>query len=447
VTVGDVTEALRRFWPLATAVLVIVILVGAGAAFLPAERYRAETILFVEPSDPQSLEFGARESLTFVMPSIVRQVETDRFENAVRSRVATRVGGAEIDLSASEEPGTGVLTLTAEGTDPQRAAVVANSAAAELRTNRISDSITMSVLDPARPPESPATPRKTAILLGSGALGLIAAIFTAIAAATLRRRVAGAETIRRRFGLTVLGEIHMARGLASSPVELFHSTRFVDVAEEYHRLRTNFDILVREGSTLAVTSWAQGEGKTTVASNLGWALASLGRHVTLVDGDLRRPQLHSRFELGAARGLAHVNSPSDVPAVSHRVLPTLRVITAGHAERHPAQVLNEALPAVEEAAAGQLVLVDTPPLFTAETTLIASMVDAMVIVIDVRRRNPSELEAVLEELNVTQAKILGVVLNRTRADRRRQAAGYYYATRRTGSSSPLELPSQWFRAS
>lgn len=438
-TFADVVSTLRRFWPLALGVFLTVVGIGLLAAFVPDERYRAETILFVEPSDPNSLEFGARESLTFVMPSIVRQVDTDRFEAAVRSRVEERIPDAEIDLAAEEEPGTGVLTLTAESTEPREAAVVANSAVAELQENRITEAIQTSVLDPATPPESAASPRKLPIVLGSLALGAIAAVFAALAAGALRRRVSSADIIRRRFGLTVLGEIPASRRLASTPVELFHGSHSVEVVEEYHRLRTNFDILVPERATVAITSWAQGEGKTTIATNLGWALASLGRTVTLVDCDLRRPQLHTRFFLESHEGVAEITRESDVRGAVESVLPTLNVIPAGHAERHPAQVLKTSLPAIQEAMGGDLILVDTPPLFTAETTMVASMVDAMIIVIDVRRRNPAELEAVLEELNVTQAKILGVVLNRTRGSRRRRAASYYYQTRREPRETGFEL--------
>jgi succinoglycan biosynthesis transport protein ExoP len=429
VTLRDMRQALSRFFPLALLVFMLALGVGAAASYLPTERYRASTVLFVEPSDPRSLEFGARESLTFVIPSIVRQVETGSFRASVRQRLGLQGSDEKADLSAKEEPGTGVLTLSAESPDPRAAASFANTGARLLSERRISNSIRIRVLDPARPPSSAATPRKLPIMLSAAVLGLIAAVFAALAASSLRRRLAGAEMIRKRFGLTVLGEIPASsRGFDSNPAELFHRGEPRDVVEEYHRLRTNVDILVEDRSTIAITSWAQSEGKTTVTANLGWALASLGRDVTVVDCDLRRPHLHTRFGVELGQGVSDVAGKNSAQELSHTLLPTLRLLTAGHAQQHPANILSTALPQVEESYPKGLILVDTPPLFTADTTMIASVVDAMIIVIDVRRRSPAELESVLEELRLTQTKILGVVLNRARSNRRRRAAGYYYST-------------------
>jgi Mrp family chromosome partitioning ATPase len=55
-----------------------------------------------------------------------------------------------------------------------------------------------------------------------------------------------------------------------------------------------------------------------------------------------------------------------------------------------------------------------------------------VIVIDVRRREPGDLEAMLQVLKLTQTPILGVVLNRVRrAEVKGRASGYYYASRQS----------------
>jgi Mrp family chromosome partitioning ATPase len=195
---------------------------------------------------------------------------------------------------------------------------------------------------------------------------------------------------------------------------------------------------------VAITSWTQGEGKTTVTANLGWVLASLGRDVTIVDLDLRRPSLHVPFGLDVTGGvgeLAGGGSREWSAAVRPKPtgLPGLEVLTAGAPTDQPALAIETAFPTITQALEGRLVLIDTPPLVAAETALIASMVDALVIVIDVRRRGPAELEAVLQMLKLTQTTILGVVLNGVRRSRReRQTAGYYYygaQPRKTGRSS------------
>ena len=48
------------------------------------------------------------------------------------------------------------------------------------------------------------------------------------------------------------------------------------------------------------------EGKTTVVSNLGIALAEIGNRVLLIDGDMRRPRLHKVFDQVNSWGLSDV---------------------------------------------------------------------------------------------------------------------------------------------
>lgn len=427
-TPQDITRALRRFWPLSLAVFAVVMALGAAAALLPAKHYRASALMFVQPTNVQSANFGTG-TLDLLLPTIVEQVRTRRFAEAVRSASDRPLG--DTVLTAASEPGTGVLTITADGTDPVAAAAAANAATLELRVNPISTAVRYSVLDPAVPPATPSSPRKGPILVGSLVLGLILAVFAAIIADSLRKRVTGAEAVRQGFGLTVLGEISRSRDIRQHPETFFTDGKSWKAAEDYQRLRTNFELLAADYHTVAVTSWAQGEGKTTVVANLGWLLASLGRQVTIVDFDLRRPSVHVPFGLDVWGGVAEIGSgsPRSRTPVHPKATrqPGLEVVTGGELTDQPARVIETAFPLIAETFADRLVLIDTPPLQAAETALIASMVDALVVVIDVRRRQPSELDALLRVLNMTDTKIIGVVLNQVRGNARHRQISEYYA--------------------
>ena len=79
-------------------------------------------------------------------------------------------------------------------------------------------------------------------------------------------------------------------------------------AEPFRVLRTNleFATLGRNPRTIMVTSAVEQEGKSTTAANLAVALARAGKRVAIVDLDLRRPFIHSFFDLNNEPGLTDV---------------------------------------------------------------------------------------------------------------------------------------------
>jgi Mrp family chromosome partitioning ATPase len=171
-------------------------------------------------------------------------------------------------------------------------------------------------------------------------------------------------------------------------------------------------------------------------------VAAAGRRVLAVDGDLRRPRLHQAYGLTNEAGVSDVARgvhPDDV--VRDGGLTTLEVMPAGQPDRHPTEVLRAAIPQLIEADDDRLVLVDTPPMFTPETTAVATLIDSVVIVLDGRRRQPSELETLIGDLRLAGTEILGVVITHARVPRVRQAAAYYYEPSRTPVPDAVEAAS------
>ncbi len=79
-------------------------------------------------------------------------------------------------------------------------------------------------------------------------------------------------------------------------------------AESYRTLRTNiyFSLMEKDLHTLVVTSALPGEGKTTTVANLAYTIAQTGKRVLMVDADLRKPGLSSRFGLQKANGFSNL---------------------------------------------------------------------------------------------------------------------------------------------
>jgi Mrp family chromosome partitioning ATPase len=86
-----------------------------------------------------------------------------------------------------------------------------------------------------------------------------------------------------------------------------------------------------------------------------------------------------------------------------------------------------AFPRLVDELQDEIVLIDTPPMLgVGETTLIATITKAVLLVIDARNRDPAEVEAVLNELRRTGADVLGAVINKSHVGRRRRKSYYYY---------------------
>src|SRR6185295_13174303 len=58
--------------------------------------------------------------------------------------------------------------------------------------------------------------------------------------------------------------------------------------------------------SILFSSGGPAEGKSTVVSNLGIAIAEIGRKVLLIDADLRKPRLQHIFRMDNERGLSDV---------------------------------------------------------------------------------------------------------------------------------------------
>jgi succinoglycan biosynthesis transport protein ExoP len=421
---SDIVAALRRFWLLALLVFVLFVAGGAAAAFVPHPKYQASATLIVTPKD---VNFATISAINFLLPSVVEQIKTPQFHNRVNRRVPAWVRALQPKLSATFEPGTAILHIAALSTSPIAAAAAANAASRETVAHPLSPSAKMALLAPAQVPTAPASPRKVPILGGSIVLGLIASLFATLGATAVRRRVRSSDEIQDLFGVEVLSEIPAVRRLPVETSEIFVNERWGDVDEAFQRLRTNVEFAADGDLVIAVTSSAPGEGKSTVAAALAWALANVGHDVVAIDADLRRPTLHRYFGATLEGGLADMaDSESSVDDLLQSTdLPNLAILSAGRFDRHPTQIVYGSLPHVLADLEGRVLVIDTPPLLgVSEAAMVANLARNTLLVIDARRRDPAELTRVLRDLSRGGTRILGAAVNRARLRHRRYSQVY-----------------------
>lgn len=181
-------------------------------------------------------------------------------------------------------------------------------------------------------------------------------------------------------------------------------------------LRTNFmySTAARQVRSVTVTSLHPGEGKTTVAVNLAASLAELGLSVVLVDGAMDRPALHEVFGIDNSQGLTSTVISNADPGSLLTPVPSiegLQVVTAGPR----LSTFGEAQFCLRKlqrfCPLGDLVIVDGPALQGgASADLVASVTDAVVLVVPAGLAWSAVVDANLRILEKYEIPVLGTVL-------------------------------------
>ena len=293
------------------------------------------------------------------------------------------------------------------------------------------------VSDPAVPPTHPISPNIPLNLILAAVAGLLLGAAAAFAVDHVDDTVRGAADIERLSGASALAMIGAMPLNPKGPKIYWLSSLLrphTAVAEAFRTLRTNieFSTIHREVQTLLVTSPMPGDGKTTVAANLAVVFAQAGRQTILVDADMRRPTIQEVFGITAPTGLTSVRHWDEGTLNALLVAteePNLRILPCGFPPPNPVELMRSAwMDRLIEMlrATGSLIIFDSAPLqLIADATILASKVDATLVVVRVARTRHEGLTRALEALRLAGAYVVGVTANGVTADRREIYPSYY----------------------
>lgn len=196
--------------------------------------------------------------------------------------------------------------------------------------------------------------------------------------------------------------------------------------EAYKRLRTNIMFSFAGADScriIGVTSSMRGEGKTTTSINLAYSMAEMGKHVLLIDADMRLPNIHKQLELKQSPGLSNILVGMGEGASPFRpsgLHPHLSVMTAGDIPPNPTELLSSKR---MKSIVGVLtekfdyIIIDLPPVDAVADALIVSRIThGMVVVVRQDYADKKTLSHVMEQLKFHEANVLGFVLNRAESE-------------------------------
>jgi succinoglycan biosynthesis transport protein ExoP len=211
-------------------------------------------------------------------------------------------------------------------------------------------------------------------------------------------------------------------------------------AEEYRLLRTRLESrdTGRRTQLLLITSPRVGEGKTTTSANLALTMSrEFQSKVVLVEADLRRPTLASRFGIRPEPGLVEVLAGAANLDEALVTVPghSLVLLPAGLAAPRSTELLASSLmQRVIDDLRGRFdrVILDTPPVTLADTHVLARIADGLIVVVRAGVTTRPAVESALAGLD--RQKLLGIVLNEVED----KPEGYGYGYPDAQPNSPQE---------
>ncbi len=286
------------------------------------------------------------------------------------------------------------------------------------------------------------TPTKPRVMLNLGLGGIVGLMFglgLAFALEYLDTSVKTLDDVERFLGVPVLAVIPQGVGV------LHRESGFNPDAEAYRILRTNIEFNRRDANAncITVVSGGAGEGKSTTLTNLAFVCAQGGYNVLLIDGDLRRPRLHTLFDTSNAVGLTNYLT-TDVQledVVLKTPVDNLYFLPSGVLPADGAGILNSQRMSdliADVKSRFDLVLIDSPPILgVSDASVLANEADMTIIVVQHRKLPRQMLMRVKQAVDSVGGNVLGVVLNNV--DVKSDSAYSYYTSYYT-YYAPSNLP-------
>ncbi len=291
-------------------------------------------------------------------------------------------------------------------------------------------STNVNVVDPAEIPVIPAEPLVGLTMLIAALLGTTAGVASAFLLERLDTTISSPEQAELLAGMPMLsivphivlhgrnGTRPLVKSEMHKPLSLVRPQSAF--AESFRALRTTLLLSAPGGApkVLVITSAVPGEGKTTTAINLAVSLAQSKKRVLLVEADMRKPVILELLALGKKDGLSEcLTGAADFTSAVASIpeLPALNVLSAGQRPPSPAELLgsDQMRTLIAQWRTGyDHVILDTPPIMgLTDAVVLASMSDAVVLVVRYGRTGTQTLCRARDLLARVNAHTVGIVVN------------------------------------
>ena len=429
-----------------TQILIITVTHNEPVTAIAIANAAAEEMVARSPS--------ADDSPTSILNAQMRG-QAARLEQIIANSDAT-IDKLEADLTAlTETEGQGLIVLQTEDYLEKQRLIVEQLSAERGRLSdalaaltQLYDSLKLAptnqvkIVEPAVSSEVVLAQPRLTVLIAAGA-GLVLALLVAFTFEFFNDSINSSDELAKVTGLPILGTISKIKPLehaGSNRLAVFDQPES-RTAENYRMLGTK--LLSRTRRFRKVHNLSRGENQffdekqnlksllisssqpkddnREFASNLAVALEQAKHKVILVDADLSNPTIHQHFDLGDQPGLSDLllDSEADLRSTLVPWSKYLSILTSGSKfedevgrsfELLASNKMSELIREIEMEA--EIVIVSAPPILSSANTLVlASCVDGVIIVVREGRSRRERVVDAIESLRELEIKIVGVVLD------------------------------------
>lgn len=189
------------------------------------------------------------------------------------------------------------------------------------------------------------------------------------------------------------------------------------IVEAYKTARVNmmFALAAADSKITTFTSCNPVDGKSTTAMNMAIAFAQTGKRTLLIDGDMRKPTVHSYLKLNNTAGLSSALGQFTTleESITYGAMDSLDVITAGPIPPNPAELLMS--PRMEEMLKSlsenyDYILIDSPPVnVVGDALILGKLSGGISFVIREGHTNHNDIARALQAIEFAGVKVLGFI--------------------------------------
>ena len=302
------------------------------------------------------------------------------------------------------------------------------------------------ILDWAQIPDHPLPSKNALILLGSIIFGVMLSCGYILGRRMLFPMVQDPTWIEKRFNLPNLAIIPFAseqRTIISEQNQ--HTADYTPLLakidprslaiEGLRSLRTSLQINLScaKNNIISIMGITPGVGKSFISSNLAYLLASSGKKVLLIDGDLRKGTVHKQYGIKASPGFTELLQ-QQIPiteVLQHKAHEHLTIMTRGAYPNDPSELLSQqkCQDVLNELSAQfDVVVIDTPPvLLVTDPMILGAYAGTNFLVIGADSHRPTDVEMAVKKIQVGGVQLLGTIFNcQTAASQISINHTYYY---------------------